>query len=120
MAGYRIDRVAEDIKREIISIMNEVKDPRVQGRLLTAVRVEVTNDLSYAKVYISDMQGIEGAKVAVKGLTSAAGYIRRELGKNLHIRKVPELTFIADDSIEHGMGIIEKLKDITGGNSDAY
>jgi len=120
MAGYRIDRTAEDIKREIIAVMKEIKDPRVQGRLLTVVRVEVSNDLSYAKVYISDMQGLEGAKTAVKGLESATGYIRREIGNNLHLRKTPELKFIADDSIEHGMEIVEKLKDITGGDSDAH
>lgn len=121
MAGYRIDRTAEDIKREIIAVMKEIKDPRVQGRLLTVVRVEVSNDLSYAKVFISDMQGIDGAKIAVKGLASATGYIRREIGKNLHLRKTPELTFVADDSIEHGMEIVQKLKDITtGSESDDY
>lgn len=116
MPGYRIDRTAEDIKREIIAVMKDIKDPRVQGRLLTVVRVEVSNDLSYAKAYISDMQGFEGAKTAVKGLASATGFIRREIGKNLHIRKTPELTFIADDSIEHGMEIIKKLNDITTGS----
>ena len=112
MAGYKTNRTAEDIKREIIAVMSEIKDPRVQGKLLTVIRVEVSNDLSYAKVFISDMNGFESAQVAVKGLKSATGFVRREIGKNLRLRKVPELKFIADDSIQHGMDIAKKLKDI--------
>lgn len=52
MAGYRIDRISEDIKRELISLMRELKDPRVSGKMLTVVNVKVSNDLSYAKVYV--------------------------------------------------------------------
>ena len=109
MAGYRIDRVSEDIRREIASIMRELKDPRIQG-MLTVVNVEVSSDASFAKVYVSAMEGIETAKLAVKGLTSATGFIRREVGKRLHLRKTPELKFIADDSIEHGMEIFRKIE----------
>lgn len=116
MAGYHIDRISEDIKREIISIMRELKDPRVMGKMLTVVNVAVSNDLSYAKIYVSDMSGIESAKEACKGLTSAQGYIRRALGNNLHLRKAPELSFVADDSIEKGMEIFKKLKDATDEN----
>lgn len=112
MAGYRTDRISEDIKREVIAVMRELKDPRIQG-MLTVVRVDVSSDLSYAKVYVSAMEGIETAKVAVKGLKAASGYIRREVGQHLHLRKTPEFNFIADDSIEHGMKIFEKL----GGSS---
>lgn len=111
MAGYRIDRVSEDIKREIASIMRELKDPRIQG-MLTVVNVDVNSDASAAKVYVSAMEGIETAKLAVKGLTSATGYIRREVGKRLHLRITPELKFIADDSIEKGMGIAGMLNNI--------
>lgn len=118
MSGYRTDRSSEDIKREIIATMKEIKDPRVQGKFITVVRVDVTNDLSYAKVYISSMEGIESAKVAVKGLTSATGFIRREIGKNIRLRIIPELKFIADDSIEHGMEIEKKLKSISGSETD--
>ena len=71
MAGFHIDRISEDIKREIISLMRELKDPRVAGKMLTVVNVTVSNDLSYAKVYISAMDGIETAKTACKGLASA-------------------------------------------------
>lgn len=111
MAGYRIDRVSEDIKREIASIMRELKDPRIQG-MLTVVNVDVNSDASAAKVYVSAMEGIETAKLAVKGLTSATGFIRREVGKRLHLRITPELKFIADDSIEKGMNIAGMLNSI--------
>ena len=113
MAGYRKDRVSEDIKREIASILRELKDPRVLDVMLTVVNVEVSSDASFAKVYVSAMDGIETAKLAVKGLTSATGYIRREVGKRLHLRKTPELKFVADDSIEKGMSITKMLGDIT-------
>ncbi|MBQ2847838.1 MAG: 30S ribosome-binding factor RbfA [Clostridia bacterium] len=117
MAGYRIDRVSEDIRREIAAIMRELKDPRIQG-MLTVVNVEVSSDASFAKVYVSAMEGIETAKLAVKGLTSATGYIRREVGKRLRLRKTPELKFVADDSIEKGMGIARMIGDFTSESND--
>ncbi len=110
MAGFRINRVSEDIKREIIAVIRELKDPRVMGKMLTVVRVEVSSDASYAKVYVSDFAGIDGAKEAVKGLTAATGFIRREIGAKLHLRKTPELKFIADDSIEQGFNMFKKLE----------
>lgn len=109
MAGYRVSRVSEDIKREITAIVRELKDPRVAGKMLTVVRVEVSSDASFAKVFISDFGGIENAKEAVKGLTAATGYIRREVGQRLHLRKTPELKFVADDSVERGFNMFKKL-----------
>ncbi len=110
MAGYRVGRVSEDIKREIVAIIRELKDPRVRDKFLTVVRVDVSSDLSYAKVYVSSMSGIDDAKEAVKGLPSATGLIRREVGSKLHLRKTPELKFIADDSVQHGMEIFKKIE----------
>lgn len=115
MAGYHIDRISEDIKREITAIMRELKDPRISG-MLTVVKVEVTNDLSYAKIYISAMEGIEVAKASVKGLSAAQGYIRRQLGIRLHLRKSPELRFIADNSVEKGFELFNKLKEVQDEN----
>ena len=94
--------------------MRELKDPRVQGKLLTVVKVEVSSDASFAKVFVSSMSGIDDAKTAVKGLDSAMGYIRREVGHRLGLRKTPELKFVADDSIEHGMNIARMLDDLLG------
>ena len=116
MPGHSKDRVGEDIKREIIATLKDIKDPRVAEELLTVVRVTVSGDLSYAKVYISDLKGIENAKEAAKALNGAAGFIRREVGQNLHLRKAPELKFVADDSVEQGMEIFRKLNEISGGS----
>lgn len=112
MAGYRIDRVSEDIKREIVAVIRELKDPRVRDKMLTVVRVDVSSDASFVKVYVSALEGIETAKTAVKGLVAATGYIRREVGGRLHLRKTPEIKFIADDSIEQGMSIIKKMDEL--------
>ena len=112
MPGHRYGRVAEDIKREIAAIVREMKDPRVRAGMITVVRAEVSGDLSFVKVYISAMEGLEKAKLAVQGLTGATGFIRREVGQRLKLRKTPELRFIADDSISYGMDIIKKLEDL--------
>ena len=95
--------------------MRELKDPRISG-MLTVVKVEVSGDLSYAKIYISAMEGLEQAKSSVKGLDSAKGYIRKQLGSRLHLRKSPELKFIADNSIEKGMDLFEKIKELNHEN----
>ncbi len=111
MAGYKSERVSEDIKREIISVMRELKDPRVAGKLLTVVRVDVSGDLSYVKVYVSSLDGLDSAKEAVKGLKSAQGYIKNRIGKALRLRKLPEISFTADNSVEHGIKIAKIIKD---------
>lgn len=105
MSGHRIERTTEDIKRELTAIFRELKDPRVQNVFLSIVRVEVTNDLSYCTVHVSAIEGLDKAKEAVKGLKSAAGFIRRELGHRLKLRHVPELIFNATDSIEYSANI---------------
>lgn len=114
MSSYRTDRVSEDIRREIIAIIRELKDPRVKDKMLTVVRVEVSSDISYAKVYVSALEGIETAKTAVKGLVSATGLIRHELGSRLRLRKTPELKFVADDSVEQGINLFRKLDSSRG------
>lgn len=113
MPGYKTERTAEDIKRELIAILSELKDPRIAGKMLTIVKVLVSGDCSYAKVYVSDLSGMDGAKDAAKALNGAVGFIRGEIGKRLHLRKAPELKFYADDSIAKGIDIAKKLKDLT-------
>lgn len=97
--------------RELTAILRRVKDPRVSG-MISIVRVEVSNDMSYAKVYISAMEGLDAAKEAVRGLKSAAGFMRRELGAALHLRHVPELRFVPDDSIAYSARIAKTLQDL--------
>ncbi len=112
MASHRIERTTEDIKRELTAIFRELKDPRVAESFLSIVRVEVTNDLSYCTVQVSAIEGLDRAKEAVKGLKSAAGFIRRELGHRLKLRHVPELIFNATDSIEYSANISRILNSL--------
>ena len=113
MPGYsKIERITEDVSRELSAIIRELKDPRVTGCLLSVVRVEVTNDLSYGTIYVSTMEGMDRTKNAVQGLKSAAGFIRRELGRRLQLRHVPELIFKPTDSIEYGASISRMLHDL--------
>ena len=112
MASHRIERTTEDIKRELTAIFRELKDPRVQKAFISIVRVEVTNDLSYCTVQVSAMEGLDAAKEAVKGLKSAAGFIRRELGHRLKLRHVPELIFNATDSSEYSANISRILNSL--------
>lgn len=112
MPSYKSARTAEDIHREVASVIRELKDPRVAGRILTVVRVDMSADLEFGKVYVSSIQGLENAKEAVQGLRSASGFISREVCKRLHLRARPVLEFIADDSVEQGARIFEKLNEL--------
>ena len=112
MAGFRMGRTTEDVRRELTAILREMKDPRVSEAMISVVRVEVTNDLSYCSVYISSMYGMEKSKEAAKALKNAAGYIRKELGSRLKLRHVPAPLFYATDSIEYSANINKLLLDL--------
>ena len=104
MAGYKIDRITSDMQLALSEMFRELKDPRI-SQLLSIVKLNVSGDLSYATVYVSAIEGREATENSVKGLKNAAGYLRRELGRRLSLRKVPELRFIVDDSIERSANI---------------
>lgn len=108
MASNRIGRINEEIQRELASLIPTVKDPRVTG-MISVTAVDTTPDLKYAKIYISVLDKSDCEQV-LKGLKSAAGYLRRELGHTLNLRSTPELTFVRDDSIDHGAHILEMLR----------
>lgn len=119
MPGHRMERITEDVHRELTAIFRELKDPRAQQGMLSIVRVNVTNDLSHCTVYVSSMLGMEKCKEACVGLKSAAGFMRSELGRRLKLRHVPQLHFVASDSIEYSANINKLLHDLKiGGNSD--
>ncbi|MCD7740768.1 MAG: 30S ribosome-binding factor RbfA [Ruminococcus sp.] len=113
MAGYKYQRMAQDIRRIVYGKMRELKDPRVGGgETLTVTRVEVSHDGSSCKVYVSDLRSGENTENAVKGLTSATGIFKREISNVLGLRKCPDIKFIADTSGESSARIYEKLKGI--------
>lgn len=114
MFEYKRNRLAEDIKSELALAIRKVRDPKVRDSLINIVKLEFSNKLSSIKVYISTIKGLTVAKKAVKGLKNAVGFIKKEVGKNLKVKYMPEFIFIATDSIEYGTYISQKLKDIRG------
>ena len=110
MASNRINRINDEIQRELASQLRGLKDPRVsQVGMVSITRVDTTNDLRYARVYVSVLDKAQ-EKDVLKGLKSASGFLRRELGHALQLRYTPELQFIGDDSIQHGAHILELLR----------
>lgn len=107
----RTDRISEEIKKEVSSlIQNGLKDPRLP-KMISVTAAEVTRDLSYAKIFISVMGSDEDKANALKGLKSAAGFIRREVGHRLQLRYTPEMLFELDNSIERGVYISKLIDD---------
>ena len=97
--------------RELSALIRErVKDPRVDASTVSIVRTELSGDGSYCKVYVSSFNGLEAAKTAVKGLESASGLLKREVGGSLKMKKCPEFKFIADSSIEFSAKIDKILE----------
>ncbi|MBR5535319.1 MAG: 30S ribosome-binding factor RbfA [Clostridia bacterium] len=112
MANYqRTDRISEEVKKHLSDIIRELKDPRIP-LMTSVVSVSVTKDLKYAKAYISVMGDEEAKKEAIKGLKSAAGFIRKEIGHRVLLRALPEFHFELDNSIEHGAHINELLQSV--------
>ena len=117
MASNRIGRINEEIQRELSDLLRNLKDPRVQNTMISITRVETTPDLRWAKVYVSFLEA-DRAKEAIKGLQSAGGYLRRELGRALQLRYTPELQWSLDDSITYGAKMLELINSLDGGGSD--
>ena len=103
MPSYRRGRINEEMTRELASILREIKDPRVADNFVSVTSAEVTPDLKFAKIYFSSMTGDKNE--IRKGLSSASGFIRKRIAESLNLRVTPELTFVADDSIEYGSHI---------------
>ena len=110
MASNRIGRIHEEIQRELSDQFRRLKDPRVSSGMVSITRVDTTGDLRYAKIYVSALDKSK-EKDILKGLKSASGFLRRELGHALQLRYTPELQFVADDSIQYGAHILEVLRD---------
>ncbi len=111
MASNRIGRINEEIQKELSNLIRNLKDPRVQDTMISITHVETTPDLRWAKVYVSFLQE-ERAKDALKGLKSAGGYLRRELGRALNLRYTPELNWALDDSITYGAKMMKLINSL--------
>ena len=117
MASNRINRINEEIQKELSSLLRTVKDPRVQDTMISITRVETTPDLRYTKVYVSFLQE-DKAQGAMAGLKSAAGYLRRQLGSNLKLRYAPEIVWSLDDSITYGAKMLNLINSLNVKHDD--
>ena len=118
MASNRINRINEEIQKELSSLIRNLKDPRIQNTMISITRVETTPDLRYTKVYASFLQEDKAAD-AMKGLQSAAGYLRRELGQALNLRYTPQIMWALDDSITYGAKMLALINSLdTGENKE--
>ena len=111
MNNMRAERVGEQMKQEIMDIVNnKVKDPRVG--FLTITDVELTNDLSHAKIFLTVLGSDKEVENTFKALEKATGFIKSELGSRMRLRIMPDLTFEYDESIEYGNKIERMLQDL--------
>ncbi|HOA54641.1 MAG: 30S ribosome-binding factor RbfA [Acetivibrionales bacterium] len=112
----RTDRISEEVKREVsFIIQNELKDPRI-AKMISVTAADVTRDLRYARVYVSVLGDENEKRDAIEGLRSAAGFIRREIGRRIQLRYTPEIIFELDDSIEHGVYINKLINETLQGD----
>lgn len=110
MSYQRIDRISEEVRREVDRIIREeLNDPRISGTF-SVTRADVTRDLRYAKIYVSVLED-DKREPLLAALKSASGYIRRALGKGILIRYSPELSFVSDLNIAYGVHIAKVLAD---------
>lgn len=115
----RLQRLSGLFQEELSELLlRQVKDPRL-AQFLTITRVEITPDLSRARVYVSVMGSQEEKTSTMEGLAAAAHYLRRELNHRLTLRRIPELSFHRDDSLEQGARVLDVLRQIAGDSRDS-
>lgn len=108
MSTQRAARVGEQMREELARLIRDnLKDPRIG--FVSIIKVDVSGDLRHAKVFVSVMGDAQKKKDSMKGLNSAAGFLRSELGQTMRLRYTPELVFVLDESIEHGTRIAQLL-----------
>ncbi|MGF1601159.1 MAG: 30S ribosome-binding factor RbfA [Thermosynechococcaceae cyanobacterium] len=112
--GRRISKVAELIRREVSQmLLHEIKDERVGAGMISITEVDVSGDLQHATIFVSIYGSEEAQAETMEGLQSASGYVRRELGKRVRLRRSPEIIFREDQSLERGMGMVSFLNELS-------
>lgn len=111
MANNRIEKINEEVRKELSTVIREMKDDRIPV-MTSVVKATVTPDLKFAKCYISIMGSEEQKKSAMDALKKAAGFIRHEMAGRMNLRITPQFNFVLDDSIEHAAHINELLHEL--------
>lgn len=110
----RISRVASLIQQEVSSmLLNDIKDDRVGAGMVSVTDVDVSGDLQHAKIYVSIYGTEDAKKETMAGLKSATGYVRRELGQRIRLRRTPEVIFIEDRALERGDRMLALLNQLS-------
>jgi ribosome-binding factor A len=118
MARYRSGRINEEMKKELAAlVMTDIRDPRLTA-MVSITEVEVTKDLSYAKVYVS-IFGTEKEKAdSLNAIKNASSFLRREIGRRMNLRHTPELVIMLDTTIDRGMHIDDLIRQISTDKDD--
>ncbi|MBE6708617.1 MAG: 30S ribosome-binding factor RbfA [Ruminococcaceae bacterium] len=111
MAKYRRGRINDAVAAEAAVIVRDIKDPRLDGVMITVTGADVTPDLKYAKIFYSVMGEFDQKELS-RGLRSAASFVRSRLAQSLNLRQTPEITFVYDESVERGAHISELLHSV--------
>lgn len=112
MPSHRSQHNCESIKREIVAIIRELKDPRLNEDFISILKISSSDDCSHFNVFISALGGIEKASEATACLQAAEGVIRKKLGEKCRIRYIPNLKFIATDALEYGVNMSKKIDEV--------
>ena len=108
----RIDKINDEVLKVLSQLTRNLKDPRLDGKFYTLTRADVSRDFSYAKIHVSVMGKASDQEAVLNGLSSAAGLLRRDLGKQVVLHKTPEISFIADNSLDHSDRINQVLSEV--------
>jgi ribosome-binding factor A len=116
--AHRIERVNNLIRREISElIQRDLRDPRLDD-FVTVTEVSTSTDLKFAKVFVSCIGGRQEEQKTLTVLNSASGFLRTELARKVRLRRIPELSFYWDDSIEHGDHILRLIDEVSSDKDD--
>jgi len=118
--AHRIERVGNLIRHEITELLQrQVKDPRL-GNFVTVTEVSISPDLRYAKVFVSCIGSEEVKRDTLSGLAAASGFLRNQLAKRLQLRRIPELSFHWDDSIERGAHLLQLIDEVSSSSTPEH
>ena len=116
MREKRVQRIGEELRRVISDIIrSKIKDPRIP-EIISVTNVLVTNDLSFAKIFVEIMGTKEEQEAALEGLNSAKGFIKKEISSEVKLRQMPELVFILDETLDINLKMEKLIEEVNHGN----
>ncbi len=118
MPNHNIQRLSEDIKREVAAAVRDLKDSRISEQMVTVTHCEVTSDLSYCRIYVSCINGSKAAEKVIECLKNAQGFIKKRINARIKMRKIPELVFLPDNSLDYYEKISRMIDNLPENRND--